>query len=433
MSKCAGIEHAVDKRRVGEILGDRDASERTIVQSVHSLPAGGVLWNDTDGSRIWRWWQTEDLKVKDRGSLEVHVNRLEETMSTSVQSCLRGSVGVGVLVGADLASMAVLMDASKQLAPHSVPAYVVSAPSGAEPTPADLVALVAERYPTVSPRTVTLDGNALFAGYERLWALGAGPDPDPVATLPLRQAVATAANDGVRTLLVAEEGEEGFAADGPRWLIDLLLETRPITMFREVHSWAKATGHSRFVTLSRGVFAPPRPHRKVAFTDRAAVADIRRALVAATGVDVRDPSRTRKLIEHAHVTPQWWLRHDGQDRALARRVLLHALPEQIVARPQGGDPVPNWLDLLTHARPGIEAELDAMAEHPWSKAQLDVSSLRKLVARWPMSVDKLSNDDIDDYRRLLPAAVVLSKYVRWFEGRVWSPPVEHASATAPSL
>ena len=422
MTKCEGIDHAVDNRRVSELLGDREVSDRSIVRSVHSLPAGGVLWNDTDGSRIWRWWQTEDLKVKDRGSLEAHANRLEETMSTSVQSCLRGSVGVGVFVGPDLASMAVLLDATKQLDPQSVPAYAVVTPPGDLPGAAELLESFAERYPAVSPREITLTGASLFAGYERLWTLGAGPDPDPMGTLPMRQVAATAARDGVRTLLVAEQGEDGFAADGPRWLIEMLLDTRPVMMLREVNTWAKITGHSRITTISRGVFAPPRPRRKVTFTDRGAVGDIRRALVTATGVDIRDPSRTRKLLEHAHTTPQWWLRHGGEDRASARRVLLHALPELIVSRPQGDDPLPQWFDLLSEARPEIESELERMAGHRWSSENLDVSSLKKMVSRWPKSADKLSDDDIDEHRRLLPASVLLSRYVRWFEGRLWSPP-----------
>jgi asparagine synthetase B (glutamine-hydrolysing) len=422
MTKCEGIDHSLDKRRVAEILGDRDTSDRTIVGSVHSLPSGGVLWNDTDGSKIWRWWQTEDLKVKDRGSIEVHANRLEETMSTSVNSSLRASTSVGAFVGPDLASMAVLLDASKQLDPQIVPAYCVSTQEGAGPSTIDLLGAFAERHPGVEPRPVSLSPDALLSGYERLWSLGAGPDPDPVGSLPIRQVVARAASDGVRTLLVAQFGEEGFAADGPRWLIELLLDTRPITMLREVNAWTKVTRHSRITTLTRGVFAPPRPHKKVTFTETAASADIRRALATATGVDIRDPSRTRKLIEHAHTTPQWWLRHGGQDRALARRVLRHSLPGSIVDRSQMPSGDTAWFDLLTEARPELEREIESMADHRWSSDNLDIPGLKRMLSRWPKSPDKLSDDDIDDHRRVLPASIVLSRYARWFEGRLWSPP-----------
>jgi hypothetical protein len=93
------------------------------------------------------------------------------------------------------------------------------------------------------------------------------------------------------------------------------------------------------------------------------------------------------------------------------------IPPSIAARRRRGEQLPDWLDVMSAARSELAAELDALAEHAPSTELIDAGRLRNLLAHWP---DRLRNADpntIRDYRYVLLRALLVSRYLRWFEQR----------------
>jgi asparagine synthase (glutamine-hydrolysing) len=146
-------------------------------------------------------------------------------------------------------------------------------------------------------------------------------------------------------------------------------------------------------------------------------ADGAHALWALTGVESRDPTADRRLIEVAMRQPEWVRRQGGTTRAVVRDAMADRLPVSIVGRTRRGEQLPEWLDLMTTARPGIAAELDLLEGHARSAELIDASRLRKLVDEWPARERNADIDTIRNYRHALLRALVVSRFLRWFEER----------------
>jgi asparagine synthase (glutamine-hydrolysing) len=310
---------------------------------------------------------------------------------------------------------------------------------------------------------------------EPLWELGAGPAHNPCNLLWLRAIAERARADGATALLGATRGNAFFSADGPDWLVELLRAGRLGTVAREAVSWARAGGRGlgrtvagdlvirvapaavrrraraaigRREPLSDWVASSALRHERMAEVDPASRlpmlrdgvdprevaiwlvqagasrADDRSALAALTGVEERDPTSDRRVLDAAMRQPEWVRRRGGTSRAVARGAMADRLPPEIVTRTRRGAQLPDWLDVMTAAREEIAAEVAAMREHPRLSDLIDTDRLTRLVDRWP---DRSSCADpavLRDYRLALLRASSFSRYVHWFERRA-------AAAAAP--
>ena len=115
--------------------------------------------------------------------------------------------------------------------------------------------------------------------------------------------------------------------------------------------------------------------------------------------------------------PEWVRRHDGITRAVARGAMADRLPPEIVHRRARGEQLPDWLDIMTAAREEVATELEQLEEHPTSRELIDTDRLRRLVDRWPDRTLRTDPAVERDYRYALWRALVVSRYLRWFEQR----------------
>jgi asparagine synthase (glutamine-hydrolysing) len=93
------------------------------------------------------------------------------------------------------------------------------------------------------------------------------------------------------------------------------------------------------------------------------------------------------------------------------------LPPEIVRRDGNGEQLPDWLDVMTGARKELAHELDDLEQHPMSRELIDTERLRRLMEHWP---DRNASGDhaiVADYRQALARALLVSRYLRWFERR----------------
>jgi asparagine synthase (glutamine-hydrolysing) len=153
------------------------------------------------------------------------------------------------------------------------------------------------------------------------------------------------------------------------------------------------------------------------FASGAAQAEIDAAMAARYGIETRDPTADRDLVEVAVTQPEWWRRNGGVGRKICRTAMRDLLPTEIVDRESLGAQQPEWFDRLTCGRAEVLDELDAMRSHPASCEVIDVAKLDRLAKAWPDRNDSADNQVIYDYQLALPRAIVVSRYLRWFEDR----------------
>ena len=472
-----GVGHELDIDRLTEVVLLGYGTDRTFVRGVKSILPGVSMWIDPDGRRIRRWWVPDPLPIRDTGSLIRQAAELRQALERAVASNLRSVSGVGVLLSGGLDSSSVAAVAARQLAPGILTSYTsVPPPDWAGDVAPNWIAderaaveALARRLPNLSPRFVDVRGTSLFDHNEAIWELGGGPARNPLNTVWVHECVRHGAADGLTMLLTGASGNHGFSADGPLWLAELTRRLRFTSVLSEAKAWKRVTGKSVPATLRGNVLWPLLPAR---FRQRRAVAqrvdflsdwlsatailpsrlaetDLRTMLSELTdppakgwardaarmfhglaaqaesdsayhlryGIELRDPTADRRLTELTLQQPEWWRRHQGVNRAVCRTAMADVLPPEIGNRITLGAQLPDWLDRMTEAREEIGVELEIMRDHPASREVIDVARLQALYELWPDRTMMADKKVTYDYQCALIRSVVVSQYIRWFEGR----------------
>lgn len=470
------VGHEPDLEHAANDLA-RLRSDGTFVAGVRMLAAGSAIAVSPAGVRRWRWWEPERIGLRDLGSLDAHAAEMREQLDAAIAATLRDASRAGVTLSGGLDSTAVAATVARARDPESVPTYTSVPPAGWVPVSANprrdpdegpFVRALAAAHPNLAPRLVDVAGRNLFEGHEALWELGAPPIRNTLNLLWLQAIFEDAWIDGVDVLLTGERGNLGFSADGPRVLVELARRGRVGRLRAEARARARATGTGVPRVLRRELLRPAAPEwvlarrargrpdpvttwleRSPLTSEREAALDVRGAvpLLAARdqtgwarevrqrfigagawaeyaqaaltwwGLDLRSPLAGRALLEAAFAQPEWWRRHDGVERAIARRAMADRVPPEIVHRTRRGAQLPDWFDRLTEIRGTIEAEFEAMRDHPASRSLIDVGAVGAMIRSWPERTDAASTAAISRYNLALTRALFVSRYLRWFEGR----------------
>jgi asparagine synthase (glutamine-hydrolysing) len=486
-----GVGHGLDVERAVEVLALAYTAERTFVQGVRWVPPATAIWIEAGRTRRWDWW-SPDPNVVDLGTPALHELELREALDRSVAARMRTLGRVGADASGGLDSTSVAATAARAMAPDPLPTYTSAPPPGWEggesewdPDESPLVLKLAALHRNITPRFVHIQpGVSLFALHEPLWELGAGPSRNPCNMLWVQAIAQRAAADGVTTMLSGERGNMYFSRDGPRWLVSLLAAGRVVPSMREAATWSRTSGESPYRILRNHVVSPllpgpvrrlvraaigreqprdawlastalrpevgreldlerlvpwlderwradPRAPARALLRGGASQAETRAAMAALTGVEDRDPTGDRRVLEVALRQPEWVRRHHGRNRAVARGAMADRLPAEIVYRTRRGDQLPDWLDLMTAARTDLAIELDALVEHPLSRELIDTQRLQRLFVRWPERTERAAPAVVRDYRLALFRALLVSRYLRWFEARAASASHRPSQARVP--
>lgn len=479
LAQMEGVGHTLDVRRAAEVLALVYVSDRTFVEGVRWLAPATALWIDDTGAREWTWWQPDPRGIVDLGSPAAHERELRDAFDVAVSSRLRTAGRVGAMTSGGLDSSSAAATAAQLLAPEPLPTYTSAPPPGwragerpqwdADESP--LVRELAALHPNILPSFVHAPADRSFLDIqEPMWELGAPPMRNPCNQLWLHAIVERAGGDGITTLLNGARGNLAFSADSPEWLATLIRAGRFRAAARETRAWARVTAEGPLRTAAARIIyqlLPPAgrrlvrraagrgsvaadwiastalraehmaevdPVRRVPAIDErrppdprelalwiiqagATQAEAQSALAALTGVEQRDPTVDRRVLAAAIRQPDWVRRHDGQTRAVVRGAMADRLPPAIATRTRRGEQLPDWLDLMTAARQELATELSAIREHPTSRELIDVPRLETLMGRWPERTQRADPAVVRDYRLALMRALVVSRYLRWFESR----------------
>lgn len=164
---------------------------------------------------------------------------------------------------------------------------------------------------------------------------------------------------------------ERFSAGGPGANYSLL---RPEWRTRLAGETAEAERDARSADYAASTLA------RIRTLD---VAELRKGVLARWGVEERDPTADRGVVEFTlSLPPDMFLKH-GIRRPLARSALADRLPAAVLAERRKGYQGADWHEGLTADLANVRALADRIAADPVAREVIDVGRMRALLDRWP--------------------------------------------------
>jgi asparagine synthase (glutamine-hydrolysing) len=110
-----------------------------------------------------------------------------------------------------------------------------------------------------------------------------------------------------------------------------------------------------------------------------------KAALAGWGIDRRDPTADKRLVEYCLSVPTEQYLADGVPRALVKRALSDRLPRAVLDERRKGYQAVDWHEGLTAAHSEVATELDRLSSCRPAAKMLDLDRLKALVKNWPKS------------------------------------------------
>ena len=344
-----------------------------------------------------RWWHPAAATLRLRRPQD-YAEALRSRLDEAVRARLRGESRVAAHLSGGLDSSAVATSAAHLLAQggHVTaftalprPGYCASrSPPLLDEGP--LAAATAALWPNLEHVVLPAAGPLALDRLDEDTELFGQPLPN-LCNLPWATAIADAARArGLKVLLTGQYGNFAFSYDGMFLLADLLRRGR----------FASLAGH--MAALWRGGFVRPRslagamlrpllgprdrpPVRerdlRLRVFDLTDVGNLTKGELARSGLDCRDPTADRRLVEFCLSVPPEEFVRGGIPRSLARRALAGRVPEFVLAEPRKGVQAPDWHEPASVQRDALAALLDSFAATPAS-ALLPLRDLRGMMDAW---------------------------------------------------
>jgi len=109
----------------------------------------------------------------------------------------------------------------------------------------------------------------------------------------------------------------------------------------------------------------------------------RKGILGGWGVDLRDPTADRRLVEFCLSVPTEQYLQKGLPRAFAHKVFADRLPRKVLDERRKGVQAVDWHEGMTADRDRLREEIDRLEQVPAAAASLDLERMRNLVETWP--------------------------------------------------
>jgi asparagine synthase (glutamine-hydrolysing) len=103
------------------------------------------------------------------------------------------------------------------------------------------------------------------------------------------------------------------------------------------------------------------------------------------GLETRDPTADRELVEFCLAVPESQYLRDGKTRWLLRRAMAGRLPPEILDGRSRGLQAADWYESTEQELPRIREELERLQAHPSAGKYLDLPALKASIEAWPRS------------------------------------------------
>lgn len=435
---CAPDEKAM-KRFLALVPGD---GTQSYFEGIESVPGGHLCIATRNGVERRRHWNpsSQILRLK---RPEEYREALREEMDRAVSVRLRGTEGrVASHLSGGLDSSTVTATAAGLLAGGNgrVTAFT-SVPREGYDDPLSSrrfadegahAAAVAELYPNIDHVLIRSGDRSPLATLDRNFFLYEQP------VLNLCNAVwSDAINDsaksrGLSVLLTGQMGNLSFSYNGCERLPQLLRQGRLLKLAQEtlrlrrhgfglqsaaahifgpylprrlwfaINRWRgrgidvgdysaahpAAADEARAEMENSGRDMSRRPS-KDAFASRLRVLDdvdfgaYNKGTLGGWGIDIRDPTADRRLVELCLRIPVEQYLRGGRIRALARGAFTDRLPPMILGETRKGLQAADWHDGFANGRGQAVEEVERLAALGAAQATFDVERMRRLLADWP--------------------------------------------------
>jgi asparagine synthase (glutamine-hydrolysing) len=140
----------------------------------------------------------------------------------------------------------------------------------------------------------------------------------------------------------------------------------------------KALGVDPYFRPSRNIYAD-----RLASLRQVDLGNYIKGSLGGWGVDHRDPTADRRLVEFCLNVPTEQYIADGRPRALARRALADRVPGVVLNEPRRGYQAADWHEALTAGRSDLAEWIARLEECPPAAETIDLARLRRLTENWP--------------------------------------------------
>jgi asparagine synthase (glutamine-hydrolysing) len=469
------IPREPDEDRIAEFLTLLpEAGSATFFRHVERVEAGGCVIVTPTGVSVRRHWQPQRRTIK-LASSDEYAEALREHLDTAVRARLRGANGrVAAHLSAGFDSSAVATSAAMQLAASggrvvaftSVPrdGYDGPVPRNRLGDEGPIAAKTAALYPNMEHVRVRTAGWALQRALDRNFHLYDQPLLNICSGFWTDAIMDAARERKLSVLLTGQMGNMSISHDGLTLLPTLIRSGRWLRWLREGTSllrhsdmrwrgllvasfgpymplplwqWLNRTFNGQNVgpesytaihpdrvraldiaarARERALDLSYRP-RKDGFESRLWVlrrmdlGNINKGTLAGWGVDQRDPTTDRRLIEFSLSVPEEQFLVAGRTKSLTRRAFASRLPTDVLDGRHKGYQSVDWHEELTKARALVQEEVYRLDDCSTAERAIDLQRLHKLLKDWPDG-DWSRPEVISQYRLALLRAVSTGHFLR---------------------
>lgn len=148
---------------------------------------------------------------------------------------------------------------------------------------------------------------------------------------------------------------------------------------------------------------------------RSEAGDLTQALALLHGIQKRDPTAYRPLVEFCFSIPDDQYLRAGQTRWRARRLLRGKVPDMVVDEPRKGLQAADWDLRFGRQRAAYRAELDRLSADPAMAHRFDLPKLQAALDTWPAQT-RTSASEAWWLKLALSRTLSTARFIRFVEG-----------------
>ena len=439
---------------------------QTFFENVFAVRHGEAIEFSSDNQRNLRFWNLDSIEPGHK-RVSDHAEALRHELDRAVSVQLRRrSVGIGSHLSSGRDSSAVTTAAALALrdSGQSLMAFTGAPRSGfAGPAVGDriadesnLAAVTAATYPEIRHVVCRSRKRPLAIELRRLSANHHYPITNPSALHWEAEIYDQARRHGVGVLLAGSLGNYSLSANGPHNFRDIWLDQgarawwkqarrvgqmtwshwRSIANItfgpdlpRTVHtSLLRAGGRSPRAIIDASIWSGPlqamveelqalavpyegmdRGYREFRKFHLLAGDDAQKLSLATAGIDLRDPTSDRRLVELCLAIPADQLASRASEPSpVYRRAFAERIPQRVLCNRARGYQGADWYEMFEPAE--VMALFEHLANNPAVEGLLDFESIRSRISSWPRSGDR-DWAKLAPYRSGLLRALALADFI----------------------
>jgi len=450
---------------------------RTFFRDICRVPPGHrVIWNGS-GIRLERWWQPEALPTLRLKSDADYEDAVRETLKEAVRCRILPDDRIGAQLSGGLDSSSVVSLAAEQLGKDNrrLTAFTAAARHRTEQLPGRFAdewpyaALVAERHRNIDHVRIDNDDMPVPEALDWLQSGNDWPLLNSANTVWVTGICKAAHARRLNTMLIASMGNLTVSYTGQELLAerlqhgDLIGAARTMRGMRREGGWSYAGIASqiaraflphrtvrslRYLLGKRDMTLPDfsaiRPEflRQSGLEERAHAlssdlsnlgsGDGRKLRMTALdrtdhrghtatgirrlfGLDVRDPTSDRRLMDLCLSIPEEQFAKDGVPRSLFRRTMRGIVPDPLLDERRKGKQAADWRIGFDAAIPTLRAEVARLRNSALASECLDLDRLEKLLDDWPGPDDHAATPELA-YQCAFARAYNVGRFIQRIEG-----------------